>query len=575
MDERMKGRLKKQTVKIQDSNGMAKGSGFFVGKNKIMTAEHCIPRDEDGKYVNKIYLCTGTGQTLSSKITPEIYGGMALVLLWKDLPLEEDFFPLGYCNSLIYGDKVDIYGYPRKAPKGFPLDRIEIGENSKGSWAEPNMPTLKCFVRNIVGGLDTYEGLSGSPVVFQGHIVGMVAKEDEGGTEANAIHLLDFSLYRDLLSENLTLAEVIRQERKKLDRTALYSQAWWLRRPYDKKPVPIAADRYSIVLASMLLGMEGNANVILASPWEGGLAEVLQGETNHYQDTLPKWRGRQWSEYDDGALPDWPRLADKAGVVIDIPAKEPCGNLILQALTGRKGGRKDILLLFNIFSLDAREANARALEEAKVIEAHEGYDLLTVSPASGTSDEEDISTIVATHDAAKAWLEEKGPEFFCDGMGGTINPVLWESLDIDGINALAWEISLLYQDGLREEWAEAFHCFWWECSDSMRELMTYAWEGRERPDFAVLDLWDLRRWFRTLNRKGCEEALCSLRTDRAMYWTAILSNPYCTEYVLQELCEPEKALIAEMVLDQQPVACSDVALKDSGEFLRKQIRRYL
>lgn len=563
MDEKLLERIRNQTIRIYAQTMQPLGTGFFANDRIVITAEHCILQKSSNECMKEVLLYQKEDKFVKG-IVLTCSKGIAIICASQPSH-QEDRLPLGFCENLNRGINLDIYGYPGKAPEGYP-NSIKISQ--KFFRTEEAGPTIQCLVRNIPGALNRYEGLSGSPAVIEDHIVGMVAKEDEGGDEVNAIHIIDFANFHDVFEhEGLALEKVYVQTQNKIgpSREALYGRAWWITNKTPELDEVMISDQYSIILATLLLGIEGKADIVLASPWEHGLAECLREETLSYKKEFSNWMGRQWVEYKKGGYPDWGKMENGLGVIVSIRAEDCKRVLLLGLLSGRRSVQKDILVVWNIWSESPEQAVFRAVRVAEQFEPDERKDVLTVFSLWKNEWENELCNhTFLVYETAKAWVESQA-----------WRKIDWEafllSRDAEETDVLAGIFFQYCQgrdiDGARDKLAK----LWRVCSDSIHILSSLCVNEAELTDLRKVELSAFKRWFARIKEKDCARILTALKEEegQSLYWNAIISNPYCTRYVLQEC---GRNVLVRLILNPNINDCFDQLLYEEAENIRHQIR---
>ncbi len=557
-------RIRKQTVQICDKDGKFRGTGFFVTDHLIATVQHCILND-DSSVISPVSLYRGTQKVCGG--TPLASDDKIAFIFVAEPYEQQDRLSVGYCNNLEYDDRVDIYGYPERQSEGYPLDNIKISGNFDGDGNEEK-PSIQFLIRNETGALDRYDGLSGSPMVVGDCVVGIAATADEGGQDTNALHFYDFSrpYIRNLFKKmNINMKEVLiargngEKNRNKATRMSLYRRAWWITENADRDIV--LADQYSIVLGTLLLAVASNADIILASPWEGGLAECLQEETQRYEKEIPGWEGRRWIEYEDGTAPDWEKLGEDTGVVISVSAQNCTDIWLSELLTGRRRLCGDVLVLWNIWSDQPGQGVCQAVRVAGQFEGKARKDLLTVF--SSWQMEEKLPYTFLVQETAHEWLKKQPlDELFQESFLLGLRP--------EGADTITWEVFWQYRENRTEAWDGILGNLLQLCSDSVKTLISFC-EGEGRlEDLLGIEPSALKRWFASVKEEDCGEILVCLKNNLSLYWNAILINPYCTGYVLREWCE--QSTFVQLLLGQDANGSNDVLLQDETNAIRRQIR---
>lgn len=562
MNDKLMRRLQKQTVQICDMDGNFRGTGFFVTDKLVATVNHCI-FNSNGKIVNPIGVFKGA-QMVCEGIPCGFNDEIVFIQLVEEYK-QEDRIPIGYCNNLEYGDAVDVYGYPGRQLEGCPLE-IKISGNLHQEENEER-PSIQFLVRGKEGGLDKYDGLSGSPMVVKNCIIGIAATADEGGQDTNALHFYDFSrpCIRNLFEKmDINMKEVLiaRGNGEKIWNKAtimtLYRRVWWITENADR--ALMLCDQYSIVLGTLLLAVASNADIILASPWESGLAECLQEETQRYEKEIPCWKGRQWIEYEDGVAPDWEKLGEHIGVIVSVSAQNCTDILISGLLTGRRRLRGDVLVLWNIWSDQPNQSVCQAVRAAGQFEGNARKDLLTVF--SSWQMEEKLPYTFLVHETAHEWLKKQP-------MDELLQESFLLGLRPEETDAITWEVFQQYRENQTEAWDGILRNLWQICSNSVKMLISFCEGEGSLEDLLGVEPSAIKRWFASVKENDCGKILACLRNNRSLYWNAILINPYCTGYVLKEWCE--QRTFAQLLLEQD-ASSNDVLLQDETDVIRRQIR---
>lgn len=568
MDGKLLRRIREQTVQLCDADQAALGTGFFVTDNIVVTVRHCL-YDTNNNLIRPISFYRGS-QKLGEGYP--LNAGNEIVFIYSILSFkQEDRLPIGYCDSIDYGDQCDVYGYPRRQSENFPMRELEITGNFPEDGNEAK-PSIQCMIKNKEGGLDQYDGLSGSPMMIEGCILGIAATEDGGKADSNALHFYDFSRphIREIFKKNnIDLKNVVitrkggEENRNKANKMSLYRRAWWIMENADRDIM--LSDQYSIVLGTLLLAVSSNADIILASPWESGLAQCLQEETRKYKKDFPNWTGRRWVEYADCAVPDWEALEEHAGVVISVSEQNCADILFSELLAGRRRLRRDVLVLWNIWSDQPDKSVRRAIRAAGQFEGNAKKDLLTVFSSWQTEGwtEEKLPYTFLVQETANEWLKRQPLE-------DLLQESFLLSLKSEETDAVAWEVFLQYKENRTEAWDEIFKNFLDLCSDSVRALISFCEGEWNTEDLLHAEPLVFKKWYATVKEEDCGKILAALKKNKLLYWSAILINPYCTRHVLQEW--GERKLFAQLLLDQDVTGSNDLSLLHEAEEIRRQIR---
>ena len=323
----------------------------------------------------------------------------------------------------------------------------------------------------------------------------------------------------------------------------------------------VLCDQYSIVLGTLLLAVTSKADIILASPWESGLAQCLQEETQKYESEIPRWTGRRWIEYEDGVAPDWEKLGEHTGVVVSVSAQNCTDILLSGMLTGRRRLRGDVLVLWNIWSVQPNQSVCQAVRAAGQFEGNARKDLLTVFSSWQT--EGKIPYTFLVQETAYGWLKRQSLDVLSQES-------FLLGLRPEETDAVTWEVYQQYKENRTEAWDGILGNLWQICSDSVRTLISFCEGEGNLEDLLETEPSVLKRWFASVKEEDCNDILSCLRNNRSLYWNVILINPYCTGYVLQEWCE--QRTFAQLLLEQDANGSNDVLLQDEADAIRRQIR---
>lgn len=568
MDAKLMRKLREQTVQICDKEGNARGTGFFVADNLVATVSHCMVNDDDSVislvslYRGSSKVCDGFTKTPVDKIA---------FISTNSLCKQEGRLPIGFCRNLDHGVGVDVYGYPKLQAEGYSLDNIKISANFHENEKDIN-PSIQFLVKNEKGALNQYEGLSGSPMVVENCIVGIAATADESGGDTNALHFYDFSCpdIRNIFEKmgiNLRIVLITKRNGEKnwnkADSMSLYRRAWWITENTERDI--LLSDQYSIVLGTLLLAVTSNADIILASPWKGGLAQCLQELTQKYEREIPDWKGRRWMEYEDGAPPDWEALGEYTGVIISVFAQN-CTNIFLSGLlAGRRRLQGNVLVLWNIWSDQPGQSVCQAIRAAGQFEGNSRKDLLTVFSSWQMENQtaKKLAYTFLVQETAYEWLKRQS-------LDALSQESFLLGLKSEEIDAVAWEVFQQYKESPTEAWDGILDSLLQICSDSVRILVSFCEGERNLEDLLVAEPSVIKRWFSSVKEDECGEILTCLKNNCSLYWNAILINPYCAGYVLREWCEQRE--FVQLLLEQGIEGGNDVSLKEEADTIRWQIR---
>ena len=187
--------------------GTKKGTAFFISKNRALTAFHVVTESES----NEIFCTDSSGKKvkahLSDKVT-ESYKKLDIALL----ELESDTQLTGEYSFTDYSEiKSGTYWTSR----GFPLAKEVTGDNvliGDSNIVNQQLKTLRNHKIDIElehsKKLTTYAGYSGSPLVINGTIAGLINKELLENGESKELTALSIKHFKELLiGEGVELKE--------------------------------------------------------------------------------------------------------------------------------------------------------------------------------------------------------------------------------------------------------------------------------------------------------------------------------------------------------------------------------
>jgi V8-like Glu-specific endopeptidase len=178
--------------------GTKKGTAFCISKNRVLTAFHVVTESVD----NEIICTDNSGKKikvyLSDKVT-ENYKKLDIAML----ELETDIQVIGEYNFTDYSEiKSGTYWTSR----GFPLAKEITGDNVLLGDSYIVNQQLKTLRNNKIDielqhskKLSTYAGYSGSPLVINGSIAGIINKELLENGESKELTALSIKHFKELL----------------------------------------------------------------------------------------------------------------------------------------------------------------------------------------------------------------------------------------------------------------------------------------------------------------------------------------------------------------------------------------
>lgn len=557
--EKSKKIIRMQTVKVcTEQETTVLGTGFFVNEGLVLTAAHCTKKIENEVVVEEVEnFAIQYGRNNELMVKGKFYkrlGMIAFIKLDTSVKLDEMLLPLGYCEELSAGISVYIYGYPEREPSGYSKE-FTISNIS----SDEKRPTLHFYVKNMEGGLDTYELLSGSPVIYKETIIGIAMKQDNDNAEAYILSAMDFSkMKKTFWEEKLPLNQVRIQQKGSLNIGALNKKAWWLMKAEGTNEITIS-DRYFITLATLLLGIQGKGDIILASSWKDGLKDWLESETCHYRELIPKWKGRQWYNFGQD-ISDWRGLENNSGVIIYIKAEEYRQLMELGVMEGRKATNENILVIWNIWSENPEAAIDQAVEMGEQYFFKNEVEVLTIfSSWKNNNHPFRVRETANMWVRSEAWKEKEANSFL-------------SKLDEEEVDVLAE--CFLQNFPQRSDLKNGWNTIYERCSDSVVTLNGL--EHRE-DQFGELDGIEpvaVKRWFSGIKAEDCHRILNFLKKEEneALYWVIVISNSYCVKDVLEESCCLETQKLVELILNRNKEDYSDYQQYEVAEDIRYKIR---
>lgn len=197
--------LRELVIKVEC--GTKSGTAFFVSNNRALTAYHNVIDSED----NEIICTTNSGfqykVKLSDKIT-EHYKRLDVALL----VFEET---VNIFEKLRFTDYKDIRSGTNWVSRGFPSakgvygDNILLGDNNVVNQQLSSLRNQKVDIElEHSKKLSTYAGYSGSPLVINNTIAGIINQELLENGESKELTALSINHFRDLLiSEGIEIVE--------------------------------------------------------------------------------------------------------------------------------------------------------------------------------------------------------------------------------------------------------------------------------------------------------------------------------------------------------------------------------
>lgn len=157
--------IQKSTVKIVCKEDQ--GTGFFISSNLLITALHVITDYDEEK--DNINIHFGNGTILKGKVLDK--DGELDICIITIPEKHNSFLPL-ISSTIKVNEKWESYGFPHK---GESVDLRFYGRIHQTGISTRSDIKLNC--ESINGNYD-YEGLSGSPVVSNGKVIGIILEQD-------------------------------------------------------------------------------------------------------------------------------------------------------------------------------------------------------------------------------------------------------------------------------------------------------------------------------------------------------------------------------------------------------------
>jgi hypothetical protein len=167
-----------EVATVQVTCGNKSGTAFFVAadgdKQILLTSEHNLPEGQPVKiYLNETEVEVEILERIPDRDVAILELKNKLETIIPALPLKKTEIP--------YDENWETYG--------FPTQRVESGGRYTGSVSRTNIGTkwdvdLECEQYN---NLDQFDGLSGSPLVMNGHVVGVIGYDTVGTLGATSI----------------------------------------------------------------------------------------------------------------------------------------------------------------------------------------------------------------------------------------------------------------------------------------------------------------------------------------------------------------------------------------------------
>jgi V8-like Glu-specific endopeptidase len=187
--------------------GTKSGTAFFISKNRALTAYHIVIESND----NEIICIDNSGKKIKAKLSAKVteqYKKLDIALL----ELEED---VQFAHEFSFTNYKEIKSGTNWISRGFPSAKKNSGDNILHSDSNIVNQQLKCLRNNKIDielehskKLSTYAGFSGSPLVINNSIAGIINQELLENGESKELTALSIKHFQDLLkSEGVDVIE--------------------------------------------------------------------------------------------------------------------------------------------------------------------------------------------------------------------------------------------------------------------------------------------------------------------------------------------------------------------------------
>lgn len=210
--------LEKSVVRIicgdskDDENGIL-GTGFFIDKNKVVTAYHVVSNCDDlgdKIFVNPINL--GDSEFYEAKIIEQKKKSQVVIL---EINKEFDVEKLKFVNDYTIKPQKDdwvTFGYPKvKRQKG----HIEKGLVSR-ILNKINSENVDIDLEIKSSNINDFSGLSGAPFVINDMLLGVIIEQSEAAGKVLSIGAASINEFEDVIPEKYIISDIHKTELKKL-----------------------------------------------------------------------------------------------------------------------------------------------------------------------------------------------------------------------------------------------------------------------------------------------------------------------------------------------------------------------
>ena len=221
--------LRELVIKIEC--GTKSGTAFFVSNNRALTAYHNVTESED----NEIICTSNSGFKVKAKVSEKITEhykklDVALLVFDENLNISQEFSFTNF-KDVKSGTNWISRGFP--SAKGVSGDNILYGDNNVVNQQLRSLRNNKIDIElEHSKKLSTYAGYSGSPLVINNSIAGIINQELLQNGESKELTALSVKYFKDLLiTEGVSVVEKESSEFNPL-RSELLSE--WFERHIDR-----------------------------------------------------------------------------------------------------------------------------------------------------------------------------------------------------------------------------------------------------------------------------------------------------------------------------------------------------
>lgn len=221
--------LRELVIKVEC--GTKSGTAFFVSNNRALTAYHNVTEAED----NEIICTINSGFQVKAKVSDKITEhykklDVALLVFEKTMNIPQELIFTDY-KEIKSGTNWISRGFP--SAKGVSGDNILLGDNNVVNQHLSSLRNHKVDIElEHSKKISTYAGYSGSPLVINNTIAGIINQELLENGESKELTALSVNHFRDLLiSEGI---EIIEKDSSKLNPLRKVFSSQWFERHINR-----------------------------------------------------------------------------------------------------------------------------------------------------------------------------------------------------------------------------------------------------------------------------------------------------------------------------------------------------